>query len=163
MARTKAGFFFVKTRSGKQPAMDWVPLVGATAYYEGQVLRASATTGSAAKQSAAGTTILGIAAANVSSGSAATTKMPIYIADSENVFEGKMIASKAPRAVMYSEVDIRVGTTHNHRLQGTASTKVARIVGFHPDEVLTAHTGCRFWVTFGPKSLSGGADKIPAG
>ncbi len=162
MAKSKHGLFFVKTLNGSQPAMATVDLKGATAYYEGSVLRASQTSGSAAKAAAGATAVLGVCAANVTS-SATTTQMPVYLADSNNVFEAKMIATGLPKPRLYDKVKFTVGTIHNYRLEGTANNGAAtaciRIVGYHPDDVAaTSSESVRYWVTFtNENSLVGNA------
>jgi hypothetical protein len=154
--RSKAGFFPVKTLNGAPPALRNFPLVGGTAYYEGAVLRLSATSGSAARATAAGTVVLGVLACDVASADAATGKYPVYLADGNTMFKAKMLLTSVPQQKMTDLVGLSLGTVHNYRLQGTAATEVCRIEGFNPDEALTTHTGVEYWVTFNPdKSLSG--------
>lgn len=146
MAREKAGFLLVKTLNGGPPAIQNYPLVQ-TAYYEGNVLRLSGTTGSAALAAAAGTSILGVIATEVTNANAASGDYPVYLADANNVFEAKMLVSSTPQAKVGDLADLAVATK-NFRLQGTASTNVISIHGYHPDEAASAHTGVRYWVTF---------------
>lgn len=160
MARTKTGLYFIKTVDGGPPAMDWFDLKGATAYYEGQILRLSATSGSAAKASASGTAMLGVTGANVTS-SATTTQMPVYLADPRNVFEARMLATGAPHTRLRDKITFVVGTTHNYRIEGTAyngaATACLRIIGYNPDDASGTATNKRYWVTFIPNnSLAGG-------
>ena len=152
MARTKAGFLFAGTKDGGPPAIKRYPLV-ATAYYEGAVMRLSGTTGSAAMAAAAGTSILGVLGCNVSnaqSSSATTGPFPVYLADDggNNLFKAKMIASSTPQAKVGDLCDVALATTHNYRLQATASTNVVSIWGFDKDEALSAHTGVNYYVAF---------------
>ena len=65
MAKTTAGLKFVKTDHGAPPVIAYFPVKISTAYKEGCVARISATSGSVAKQAAAGTAILGVIADTV--------------------------------------------------------------------------------------------------
>lgn len=156
MARTKTGFFFVKTLNGAPPAMKQYPVVAATAYYEGAVLRISATSGSATKFEADGTAVLGVSAANISlaRSSYATTRLPVYLADNNNVFEAQQggVSLSDCQDVMHDLIDIEVAN-ENYRL-GSASSKQCRVVGFHPDDVAKGATGARLWVTFAKNLLT---------
>lgn len=150
MAREKVGLFFVKTLSGSPPAMMWVPLKGGTAYYEGQPLRISATTGSAARVAAGGTAVFGIAAANVTS-NATTTMMPVWLCDDNNVFEGRIAAPTGNAWIRFADrVALTVGTVHNYRLTSTVyfgnATASFRIVGCHPDDITGTAANKRYWV-----------------
>lgn len=153
-APANAGFKPAYTLSGGPPAILYFPLVTATAYKIGNVLRISATSGSAAKQVAAGTAILGVAVRDVALTSASVTKMPVWIADGNTVFEAKKIVTGVPQNNVGDPADIVVGSVYNYRINTAASTKVAKIVGYHPDEATTAHTGCRYYVMF-EKSIFG--------
>lgn len=147
MAKTTAGLKFVKTDHGSPPVIAYFPVTISTAYKEGGVARISATTGSAQKQVATGTAILGVIAdtvalANVSN----STRLGVYV-DPGAIFEVKMLASSTPQTKVGDLVDLAVSTTYNYRLSGSAaSTKVFKIVGFNPNESLSAHTGVRYWV-----------------
>ena len=174
MARSYAGFRLVKTLNGAPPAQVNYPLVGATAYYEGEVLTLQ-TNGSAARASAAGTIVLGVCGANISSSAAATsggtlnlpsntpTLCPIYLLDSNSVFEAIMLGSNVPRASVGDPYTLAVSTTHNYRIRATASATAPnqiRIVDFHPDEALTTHTCGRYWVQ-GLLSVTAQSSRVP--
>ena len=147
MARTTAGLKFVKTTTGAPPTIDYFPVVISTAYKEGCVARISATTGSVAKQASTGTAILGVIADTVALADVAnTTRLGVYT-DPNAIFEVKMLTSSTPQAKVGDLVDLAIATTYNYRLSGTtASTKVFKIVGFNPNESLSAHTGVKYWV-----------------
>jgi len=152
MARSYAGFLFVGTKNGGPPAIKRFPLVAAI-YAEGNVLRLSNTTGSAAKAAADGTSILGVLGCNLTSAessSGTTGPHPVYLADGNNLFKAKMIASSTPQAKVGDLCDIAaIATTYNYRLSATAaSTKVCQIWGFQSDESLAAHTGVNYYVCF---------------
>ncbi len=150
MARTYAGFLFAGTKDGSPPRIKMYPLKAA-AYYEGAVLRLSATTGSAAMAAAAGTAILGVLGCNVTSAqssSGTTGPFPVYMADGPNLFKAKMIATSAPQALVGDVVDVALASTYNYRLQGTASTKVVSIWDFKKDEAAATHTGVEYYVSF---------------
>ncbi len=147
MARTKIGFIPVKTSNGAPPALINLPLVQ-TAYYEGNVLRINGTTGSGKLAAAAGTSIAGVIACNVSNGSAASGYWPVYKADDNTIFEARMLVTKAPQSMVGDTCDIALASTYNYRLQGTSSTAVVSIVGFDPDESLSTHTNGKYWVKF---------------
>jgi sulfate adenylyltransferase subunit 1 (EFTu-like GTPase family) len=146
MARTTAGFYPVKTLNGQPPAMGYFPLIASTAYKEGQPVRLE-TTGSATRVAAGGTAILGFMAHDVTSASAGTKRAQVWLADGNTLFEGKMLASKAPQSYVGQRVDFNVVSDHNYYLQGTAGGASVLVVDYHPDEALTAHTGCKYWVT----------------
>lgn len=156
MARTKTGFFFVKTLNGAPPAMKQYPVVAGTAYHEGAVLRISATSGSATKFVADGTAVLGVSAANISlaRSSYATTRLPVYLADNNNVFEAQYasVSLSDCQDIMHDLIDIKVGN-ENYRL-GTPSSKQCRVVGFQPEDVAKGVTGARVWVTFAKNLLT---------
>ena len=150
MARTKAGFMFAGTKDGGPPAIKRYPLVAAI-YTEGNVLRVSNTTGSATKAAAAGTSILGVLGCNLTSAqssSGTTGPHPVYLADGNNLFKAKMIASSTPQYKVGDVCDVALATTYNYRLQATASTNVVSIWGFDADESLSAHTGVEYYVSF---------------
>ena len=150
MARTNAGFIFAGTKNGGPPAINRYPLVAAI-YKEGNVLRLSGTTGSATKAAAAGTSILGVLGCNLTSAqssSATTGPHPVYLADGNNLFKAKMIASSTPQYKIGDTCDLGLATTYNYRLQATASTNVISIWGFDADEALSAHTGVEYYVAF---------------
>jgi len=152
MARTNAGFLFVGTRDGGPPAVRRFPLVSAI-YKQGNVLRLSATTGSATKAAASGTSILGVLANNLTAAQAASaTTGPhlVYLASGNNIFKAKMLASSTPQVKIGDTCDIAaIATTYNYRLSNTGgSTNVISIVGFDGDEALSAHTGVEYYVTF---------------
>lgn len=150
MARTNVGFAFVGTKDGGPPAVKNFPLVAAI-YKEGNVLRLSATTGSATKAAAAGTSILGVLGSNLTSAqssSATTGPHMVYLADGNNLFKAKMLTSSTPQYKVGDLCDIALTTTYNYRLQGTASTDVVSIYGFDADEALSAHTGVEYYVSF---------------
>ncbi len=152
MARTYAGFLFVGTKDGGPPAIKRFPLAAAI-YTEGNVLRLSSTTGSATKAAAAGTSILGVLGCNLTAAQAAsatTGPHPVYLADGNNLFKAKMLASSTPQAKVGDLCDIAaIATTYNYRLSATAaSTSVISIWGFDKDEALSAHTGVNYYVSF---------------
>ena len=152
MARTNAGFMFAGTKDGGPPAIKRYPLVAAI-YKEGNVLRLSATTGSATKAAAAGTSILGVLGCNLTSAqssSATTGPHPVYLAVPNNLFLAKMLASSTPQYKVGDTCDIAaIATTYNYRLSATAgSTNVISIWGFKADESLSAHTGVEYYVSF---------------
>ncbi|MFA5376437.1 MAG: hypothetical protein WC455_11895 [Dehalococcoidia bacterium] len=151
MAREYAGFLPVRSETGGPPPIKNYPLVSGT-YYEGSILRLSATTGSATKFADGGTSVLGVCAAYVSTADSTTGKYPVYLPVPTTEFEAKMLGSFAPQAKVGDKVPILVGTTFNYRLRGTvagtASLEVCAISGFHPDESLSAHTGNKFRVKF---------------
>ena len=159
MARTYVGFYQVGTLNGSPPAVKNFDLKGATAFYEGAVLRLNSS-GSAVKAAAGIMQLLGVAGANVTS-SASTTKMPVFLADNNNVFEAKMLGTGAPKGRYFSSVRYRVGTTHNFRLEGTEGTVgtcQCRVVGAHPDDLSGTATGKRYRIVFNQKtSLLGDA------
>jgi hypothetical protein len=120
--------------------------VAGTAYYEGQPVRINAN-GSAARVLAAGTCLSGFTGNDVTSAAIdGSNQMLVYYADANTQFEAKMLASFAPQAKLMEITDFLVGTTHNFRLAATASGGAVRIVGVHPDEVASAHTGCRYFI-----------------
>lgn len=147
MSRTKAGFFFVKTLDGSPPAKMNFPLVAGT-YHEGALLRVSGTSGSAVKAAVTNTACIGVAGAYIETTTSGITQMPVYLADSKNVFEAVMVATGAPQARMADRAHFRVGTTHNFRLQGTAGTAMFRIVGVHPDDAAGTGANKRYWIVF---------------
>lgn len=163
MARVYTGFRFVKTTNGSPPAMHMCNLKSTTAsVYEGQLLRMSATSGSVACAAIAGTAIYGVAAANVTS-SPATTKMPVYLADLNNVFEarGTLTSTARPNALVGKRVAIAGTVSTNYRiamasLEGVATAPAVRVVGYNPGETCngskvtpyTSQTGVKYWVKF---------------
>jgi hypothetical protein len=161
MARTTAGLFFVKTLNGANPAKTNVPVVVGT-YYEGQPLRVSATTGSAAKLPATGTAVYGVAAAYMSTLDSATEKLPMYAADNNNVFEGVMVATGAAQPRAQDPVNVRVGTTNNYRLAGTGTLAHFRVVGVNPDDASGTAANKRYWVT-GYTTVWGDTAREPKG
>jgi len=154
MALSYHGYRFRKTMNGGNAAMLNVPLVAGT-YYDGMPLRISATSGSAEACAAGGTTVAFILQGNVSTANSTSGKYPAYHVDDNNVFEGRMLASAAPQTRLADLAGIAVGTTYNYRLAGTAGP--FRIVGFHPDESLSAHANCRFYFTGARSQLLGWA------
>jgi hypothetical protein len=147
MAITKVGLRFRRTLSGGPPAMDQVPLV-ATAYYDGNVLRVNATTGSACLAKTLATSAVAyVMNGNVSNGNSSTGKWPVYIINDDTVFEARMAATGARQARVTDLSALRVGTTYNYRLSGTAGP--FRIVGVHPDDVGGTGSNGRFYVTGG--------------
>ena len=160
MARTYDGFVFVKTQNGAQPATKNVPVVAGTAYHPGQVVRCVSTSGSAKRVAQTGTAVWGVLAAGIASADiAATTRLPMYIADGNNVFRSKMGFSSTPLTQMRDMVNLTVASTHNYRIQGTASTVYhCRIVGyedFKSDNATkiaegSAATGVQYHVVFRP-------------
>lgn len=151
MARTKHGFFYVKTIDGGPPAMGQCYVKGATAYYEGQVMRCSMTSGSARRVAASGTSVLGVLGANVAASGATTTEVPFYYLNDRNIFEGRMLATGAPRTRLFDKVTVSVGTIHNYRVAATAyygeTTGCLRIVGWNPDDGAGTAANKRYWVT----------------
>jgi hypothetical protein len=149
MARTKVGFLPVKTLSGNPPAMKNYPFASGT-YYEGTVLRLSGTTGSAKAAAAAGTSLLGVCAAYITTANSTSGEYPVYLANDDSLFEAKMIATGGllPQKRVGDVVDLAVSTA-NCRLQGTASTSVFSIVEVHPDEpASTTNSPVRYFVKF---------------
>ena len=153
MARTTRGFRFVRTIDGGPPAMGYFYRDNstATAFKEGNVLRVSQTSGSAAKLPAATATVcLGVCGADFVS-STSGTAMPVYLAVPNNVFEAKMVATSTPKYRLMDTLDIRVNTVYNYSLQGTSSVKHVRVVGYDPDdEGKSAATMIRYHVVFFP-------------
>lgn len=144
MAWTKTGFQWIKTLSGGPPQMLHMNFVSGT-YYQGEPLRISGTTGSCAALRAAATAIFGVCAAYVTTASSTTTKIPVYIGNTDNVFECKVPGiSLTPHKCMGTFLDA-TSTTGNYRL-GTGTTLQWRVVGYHPDESTSAHTGAKMWV-----------------
>jgi hypothetical protein len=139
------GFKFAYTTHGGPPAMDSVALVS-DIYYPGQVLRISGTTGSAAVAAAAGTSVAYVASAYLTAAQAVVGKHPVYRLDDCNVFKAQMGASSTPQTVVGDTVDLCVGSTENHYLQGTSSTKVFSIIGFPGDEAVSAATNHNYYV-----------------
>jgi hypothetical protein len=161
MARTYKGYFLVGTLNGSPPAMKNVPLI-ATAYYEGNVVRISATTGSCGLAPAAGTAVYGVIGCNVTNANSSSGTYPVWLMDANNVFECIRLDTGAPQVAMGDLVDIAVASTYNYRLQATASTKVVRIVGVHPDDASGTAAGKRYRVV-GCKSIWGLTTREPKG
>lgn len=144
-----AGFTFAYTTSGGPPVIKNLPLVHGTAYKAGSVMRIVATTGSAGRAAAAGTSILGVMACDVTQANASSGKYPVYIANDSAVFQAKQIGSVAPPERIGDCADIALATIHNYRISSTAaSTAVLSIVGYPGDESTSAHTGCNYYVKF---------------
>ena len=137
------GFKFAYTLHGGPPATDQVPLVSGT-YYPGQVLRISATTGSATKAAAAGTSLAYVNAAYTTTADSGGLH-PAYRLDDFNVFKAVMIASSTPQPYVGDQTDLAV-STNDFSLQGTASTNVFQIVGFPGEESTAAHGTCSYYV-----------------
>ena len=131
MARAYDGFLFLKTRSGGPPAKTVYNLKSGT-YYDGSVLRLSATSGSAIVIADGATGILGVSSSYVSTADSLTTPISVYNADKDNVFKVRMAGGTVPRGVMHNFCDIVVSTTFNHRIEGTAGAAVSqtRIIGY---------------------------------
>lgn len=138
------GLKFVKTLHGGPPAMDQIPLVS-DAYYPGQVLRVSGTSGSGAVAAAAGTSMAYVAASYVATTDSTVGKHPVYRLDDFNIFEAKMAVSSTPQQKVGDLCDLAV-KGENHALQGTASTKVLQIVGFPGQESTDAATNHNYYV-----------------
>ncbi len=166
MARTKNGFFFVKTIDGGPPAIDWRGMKVATAYHEGAVLRQSTTSGSGVKCAAAGTLVLGVLGAAVPTGHAGAVNAPIYLADHRNMFEVKCLGTGAPLTKLGKKVALAVATILNVRASGAVytgdATAACRILGFHPDDASGTAAGKRYWVTILPKASAVVGDNVTA-
>lgn len=166
MPRSYTGFRFVKTLNGGPPARVWCDIKGSSSMYDGEVLRMSGTSGSVALAAANGTAIFGVAGANVIA-NIATTQIPVYLADQNNVFEAKGIASRTAHFLLGDKVTIIVGSTHNFRVASTVlqgeATACCRIIGWHPDTVPgTAAANQKYWVTFLPAVSIAAGDGTPA-
>lgn len=151
MARTTPGLYFVKTLNGGPPARLMIYCKGATAYEEGQVLRLSGTSGSGIRAAGSATAVFAVTAAPLAKSGATTTEMPVYVINDNNVFEGRVIATGAPRTRLNDRVTFAQATTHTYRIAATvlqgAATACFRVVGYHPDDASGTATNKRFWVT----------------
>lgn len=161
MARTKLGLFFVKTLNGAPPAMQEVLPTGGTTIYEGAPLRLSATYGKVGNLAITATAMYGVAAHKLTAAQVtAATPLLCYLADGNNVFEGKQASTSsiAPRAYLGDLLDIGGTAGDNVRLTTAASTKMLRVVGWNPIKTdssgnqtavapATAATGTYYWVT----------------
>jgi len=159
MARTTAGFRFVKTLNGSPPTMivaRFTP-ASATAYYDGNVIRVGAT-GLHHKVAEAGTEVLGVLSQDIAKGTA-TTDALLYAADTNNVFETKMIYARAvaPRGYQGQNLDIDIGSVYNYRVATAAANNAGgltgsgqcTIIGAHPDDIdLTSTANLRYWIVF---------------
>ncbi len=162
MALTKKGFFPFKTLNGQLPAMKNFALVQ-TAYYEGQVLRASATTPSAKALGTRGTTPLGVIGCNVTNANATgTNTYPVYLADGNTIFEARMgngidctdhILTLKPITV--SSGDHTVCSTTG----ATAANNVLQIYDVHPRETVTGTPSNKRVLVKFARSLVGGPTK----
>lgn len=158
MSLSYVGLRFRKRLGGGTPQMAQVPLVAGT-YYDGNILRISGTSGSAAKLAAAGTAVAYVMCGNVlKADCTSTARYPVYHLDESNVFEAYMLASVTPQQKVGDMAGLAVGSTYNYRLTGTTTSGPLKIVGFHPDESKSAGTGKRFYVT-GAKSVWAAAPK----
>jgi hypothetical protein len=152
------GLRFRKRLGGGTPEMSNVPLVEGT-YTDGNILRVSGTSGSAAKLAASGTAAAFVFCGNLDKSDwVATTKYPVYHLDENNVFEARMLASVTPQQKYLDYAGVAVGSTYNYRLQGTTTSGPLKIVGYPPDQANTAATNLKFYVT-GAKSVWAGAPK----
>ena len=146
MALSYVGFRFRRTLSGGSPAKAELPLASGT-YYDGNVLKAN-TSGSAALVTA-GTTVASYVmignATKATVDASPATKYSMYIVNEDNVFEARMLVSVAPQTKVTDLAGLAIASTYNHRLMGTVG--MFRVIGYHPDEALTAHTNGRFFVT----------------
>lgn len=123
------GFKFAYTLHGGPPAIAQVPLVSDT-YYPGQVLRISATTGSAAVAAAAGTAVAYVAASYVSAANSVIGKHPVYLLDASNVFLTQKASTGKQTEFIGDAMDLAVGSTENHYVSTAAATNVFTCVGF---------------------------------
>lgn len=161
MARTTKGLYFVKTLSGGPPAIRQMYLVTGEAYYEGQVLRATQT-GPAGTAAANCTSVLGVLGCNVASADVTSTaKYPVYLLDGNNVFEGQMTATGAPKTRLYDKICFTKPTAGWVKLAGTAyngaATACLRIIDVNPDDASGTATNKRYWVVANlENSVAGG-------
>jgi hypothetical protein len=150
MARSYNGFKYVKTLAGTPPAMGWITLTGGS-FYEGEVLRISASSGKGALFANSGTAAAGVLAADCTT-AATDRSRPYYLADSQNVFEAINTTAVTLPYCLGDKFTVNIGSTHAFHVTGTAlagnATACVRCVGYHPDEVTTSATGKRLWVVF---------------
>lgn len=136
MARIFDTLRFVKTLNGSPPAMGWFGIQTCVSMYEGQVVRASGTSGSTVKATYEATAILGVNAAGDQTG-VITAKIPVYLADNNNVFAGRTITSTTPGGHLFDKVSFAQGTTNHYRLAATAQTDDTacfRVVGWDDEK-----------------------------
>jgi hypothetical protein len=139
------GFQFAYTTTGGPPQVEHVPLVSGT-YYPGDVLRCSATTGSAAKIAAAGTSAAYVNSVYVSTADSTTGKYPVYPTTDNNIFKAKMVAASECQKKVGDLCDI--ATSAPMSLQATASTNVISIVGFPGGTPIASTANNYYYVKF---------------
>jgi len=134
------GFKPAYTLSGGPPAVVWMPVATTQTLAKGDAITLSS--GQVAISTSTSGTIDGVMAAP-SVSATANTLVPVYVANSDTVFEGQCSGSSAV-ALIGTAVDIE-GTTGIMEVNEDATTEViCRIIELHPSDAVGANGRVRF-------------------
>jgi len=151
MARTYAGFHFVKTKDGGPVSLMHVKATAGT-YYEGNVVRVNAF-GYAAKYAqgtGASPSVFGVVAADAAVAAGSGGKLAVIPLDDNNIFEARMAPASTPSAKVLGRVQLNI-SGNDFKIGGTVykgeNTATLRVVAVHPDDAdKTSTANLRYWV-----------------